>query len=480
MADEIAPDGPDATEVDLAPPVPKAKNRRVALAIGALAVVAGGVFAAISLAGSTNDPEDPVRAMFAAAEQGDVLGVLAQLDPGERDALQGPVTDLVDQLNRLDVLHDADLGHVSGVDLQVDDLVLKSTVVRDDIARVTAKGTTKGSVDVSKLPLGGFVRDLMGESDEQQTDAEGMAGEIDTGGDFVTTVKRGDRWYVSIGYSIAELARRDAGVSFAEMGAGVAPKGADTPEAAVRQLVQAGAEIDVRRILELLPPGELGAVQDYAGLFLRDAQRSAADAGLQAVVSSLELDSETDGDHGLVFLRGGSFSATAGDLSVKYGGGCLDVVGQAMFAPTDGAGTTHICNGTDPAEALKGLGLDGVEPPKLSFEGKQPKFGIAVTKVDGKWYVSPTRTLLGGLVAELEVFQPKDLKELVSYVQEVFTTTMERTFSSFEGSTDLNGAWCNYAPAGQAPSGVEVVPDSELCPVEAPASVPTTTTSSAS
>jgi hypothetical protein len=474
MADEIAPDGPDLPEVDLAPPVPKAKNRRVALTIGALAVVAGGVFAAISLAGSTNDPEDPVRAMFAAAEQGDVLGVLAQLDPGERDALERPVTDLVDQLNRLDVLHDADLGHVSGVDLKVDDLELKSTTVRDDIARVTIEdGKAKTTVDASKLPLGGFIRDLAGDGlDEAKPDSS--SSDLATAEDFVTTVKRGDRWYVSIGYSVAELARRDAGISFAEMGPGVAPKGADTPEAAVRQLVEAGTKLDLRHIIELLPPGELGAVQDYAGLFLDEAEQAKPAAGdYTATVSKLDLDSEVDGDHGLVFVRDATFDVAAGDFALKYADGCADITQPpTIFAvPTDARPkSTHVCQGADPLDALKGLGLEGVDPPKFSFQGKQPKVGIAVTRVDGKWYVSPTRTLLGSLDATLEILQPKDLKEIVRYVQEVFTTSMDRAFSSFDVSTTFSEL-CGV-PGMDEPTEGDYATGGPTCPV--PATVPTT------
>jgi hypothetical protein len=73
MADD---DVVEPTEVDLDDPVTRTRNRRVALALGAVAVVAAAAFAAFSLASDTNDPEDPVRAMLGAAERGDVLGVM--------------------------------------------------------------------------------------------------------------------------------------------------------------------------------------------------------------------------------------------------------------------------------------------------------------------------------------------------------------------------------------------------------------------
>jgi hypothetical protein len=463
MADD---DVLEPTEVDLDDPVTRTRNRRVALALGAVAVVAAAAFAAFSLASDTNDPEDPVRAMLGAAERGDVLGVMEQLDPGERDALKGPISDLVDELNRLDVLHDADLGHVTGVDLEVDDLELRSTVVRDDIARVTAQGTTKGKLDVSKLPLGGFVRDLVGDDGPGATDS--TTGKLDTGDDFITTVKRGDRWYVSIGYSIAELARRDAGASFDDMGPGVAAKGTDTPEDAVRELVHAATELDVRRIIELLPPGELGAVQDYAGLFIDEAEQAKDDMGdYTATVSKLELDSKVDGDHALVYVRDAAAELAAGDMALRYADGCADVT-QPRLDPESGEvapSTTHLCNGSDPTEALQGLGgLSDIDPPKLSFEGKHADLGIAVTRVEGRWYVSPTRTLLGGLVAELRLFQPKDLTELGDW----FQRSVEQAFSF-----DTDATYATYGRFGSPDQAcVQERGGQPVC--QAPATVPTT------
>jgi hypothetical protein len=60
--------------------------------------------------------------------------------------------------------------------------------------------------------------------------------------------------------------------------------------------------------------------------------------------------------------------------------------------------------------------------------------------VDGKWYVSPTRTMLEGLVGELKLFQPRDLTTIRDYVQQViedatsFTTDTEY-FTGFPTTT---------------------------------------------
>lgn len=439
MAD--ADGAPDPTEVDLAPPpVPKSANRKVALVLGALAVAAAGVFAALALGGSGNGPEDPVRAMMDAVQRGDALGMMEQLDPGERDALRQPLTDLVGELNRLDVLHDADLGHVTGIDVQVDDLELRHTTVRDDLARVAISGG-KGSYrfDASKLPLGGFVRDLAGDALDATSSGSDTLRST-SADDFVATVRRGDRWYVSIGYTVAENARQSAGVSIDSLRDGVAAKGADSPEAAVRELVEAGTNLDVRRVIELLPPDELAAVHDYARMFRDDAERSAAEArdGLRVTVPTLELDSETDGDHGRVFVRDVAVEGTADGRAFSLGDGCFDVAGEEPV---------HFCTDDDPA-ALFGptFGTGSrVEPPTLSFAGKHAKIGIAVTRVDGKWYVSPTRTLLEGLVGELRLFQPRDLESIRDYIQQMIdeATSFDRYSTYGEGGVTTTPTTAN-------------------------------------
>lgn len=417
----------DTSEVLLDAPAAPARSRGRVIAgiIAAVAVVAGAAFAAVSLGDSgANSPEDPVRAMVAAAQKGDVLGVMAELDPGERDALRGPLADLVLQLNRLDVLKDAHLDHLTGVDLQIKDLDLATDKVDDGLAHVRiTKGTSQYSVDPAQLPLGGFVRDLAG-NNLNSAKSSGTGQLISkTKTDFVTTVKRGNHWYVSIGYSLAEVARIDAGKSRADLGAGVPANGAGTPEQAVRDIITAGTKLDVRRLIELLPPDELGAVHDYAALFLGDVEQGAQDARNQFSISipTLELDSSTSGDQATVKIRRLAVSATFGDASFAYADGCIDI--KAPAGPGGAGQSKHLCNLKDPTQLMSSFGMPAADlkPPSLSFADKKPDIGIVTTKVDGKWYVSPTRTTLVGLVKMLALFQPQDLTAMRDY----FTNLMD-------------------------------------------------------
>ena len=433
------------------PPVERKRGRRIGVALAAVAVVAGGLFAALSLSSESNSPDDPVRAMFESAEKGDVLGVLEQLDPGERDAIRQPLIDIVGELNRLEVLKDADLGKISGLELHVDDLKLTTDRLGDGVARIKiAGGTGSYRVEVAKLPLGRFVRDLLGDSNnEVNSGSDSLKSTSDN--DFVATVRRGDRWYVSIGYSIAEQARGDR--PFDQMGPALDAKGADSPEDAVRQMIQAGAGLDVRRMLELLPPDEMAAVHEYAGLFLAEAESGAADARADThiTIPTLELDSDTHGDEALVTIKKIEVEAQGefGTFSVKDG--CFHFSGEDIPA-------RDLCPGDNPTDALgvTPFGLFGdptqVTPPKLSFTGKTARVGIVTTKVDGQWYVSPVRTVLDDLVAVMRLAEPHDLDEIRDY--------FDRLTSSFDTSFSGGTFSCYSSDSGAVTSSAE----GEPCP----------------
>lgn len=437
----------ETTELTLEPePAPRQRGgggRIIAGLVAVVAVLAAGVFAVNALQTEDNGPEDPVRAMFEAAAKSDVIGVLEQLLPGERDALKGPLSELVEQLNRLEVLDGADLTDIDGVDLAFDDFELETEKRSDDLASVRVTGGT-GSyrIDLAELPIGDFVLDIMGGPLEgTEADADELAMEGD--GDAIATVRRDGRWYVSIGYSVAEQARQAAGVELSRLGEGVAAAGGESPEAVVEAMFGALTSLDVRRLIGLLPPDELGALQEYAGLFLPAAEQGLRQAGnmFSLQVSNLELHSDTAGDEAVVEVRDAEVSGSIGGMSFTYADGCV-----TMSPPPGVEGEQErICSDDDPTSVLGLLGgglpfgglpeLDAetMTPPSLSFDGEQPDVGIVTTEVDGRWYISPTRTLLDTLVESLELFQRSDLDALRDYVGGLF--------GSFRGLTSTSGGF---------------------------------------
>jgi hypothetical protein len=423
---------------------PSASRRRgparvVGGLVAALAVVAGGIFAAGALSGGGNTPEDAVRDLFAAIEREDVLGALAQLDPGERDAVQGSLEQLTAELNRLGILEGASLAKIGGVDVRFEDLEYRTTDVRAGLATVRVGGRGATRVVGRQLPLGDFVRDLVGddvdELDEVQT--EEIVGDDGT----FTTVKRGDTWYVSFGYSFAESARLDAGLSIRDLGDGVTPRGADTPDGAVRQFFRAFAELDVRRMIELLPPGEMSALHDYAGMFLSDAEASVEelDGAFTLSFPGLELKAHTDGDRSRVAVVKTGLEASFGEVSFRYEDGCAEVQMPGGGEPI------RVCNDDDPAEALEAFGLGQFQPPTLSFEDKRPDLGFITVRVDGLWYVSPLRTWLDNGVAVVRLFERRDLDAVKDY----FTQLSGMSSSLLLGQTSTDqGAWSPYPAEG--------------------------------
>jgi hypothetical protein len=408
-------------EISTVPDAPGTK-RRIATGVAVVAALVAGTFAVVNLAGADgNDPTDPVREMFAAAEERDILGILEQVDPGERDAVRGPLQGIVDELNRLDVFEDASLEEFTGYELEVEDLEMEATEVRGGLqaVRITS-GTTTQRFDADDLPLGGFVRELVG--GDLDSTSEGMselAAEDDEAP--IVVVERGGRWYVSFGYSIAEGARRSDGRSIEELGDGVDPDGADSPEDAVREFMLAVADLDPRRLIELLPPNELGAVQDYAGMFVEEAEGLGAFArrAVKLDISTLDLDADTDGSHALVKVEELEFTAEGEGFAVSLQDGCFTY-------EVPGVEPDEVCEGDEPSEAMP---FGDMEVPDFSFVEKSLEVGFVATRVDGKWFVSPIRTILENVVAALRLVEPYDLDKGVDWLEELQGLFME----SFSG-----------------------------------------------
>ncbi|MCA1842145.1 MAG: hypothetical protein LC792_02955 [Actinobacteria bacterium] len=386
----------------------------VLLAVGIVGLLAGGVFAALSVAGSQNTPDDAVHRLLDAAHNRDLLGALETLSPGERDAIRGPLGRLTSELKRLDILSkDADLGRVGGVELSFEGVKLADERLSDDITAVTVQGgTVKSRVDPAKLPLGQFVRSLAGSSlsgAAPVSNQESLAGSGSSKTPLVTVRKDG-HWYVSLGYTAAESARRSAGRPVPAFGKGLAPAGASSAEAAVRAALDAATRVDVEKLIQLMPPGELGALQDYSSLFLDDVRTFADQARRQfkAQIDDLKLASRPSGDGTLVTISHIAFhgSSTDGSFAVAFDGSCATVTtrgGDQRFCQQDIDRLRDQMRQTPGAGALADLSR------------RHPVLGFVAVEEGGRWYLSPTRTLLDDITNVARVLQPKDLDDLKTF-----------------------------------------------------------------
>lgn len=382
-------------------------TRLAPLAVGALLVGGGGVFGLKALQGDSGSPEAPVQKLFDSLDKEDLVGVMESLTPGERGAIMGSTQRLAGELRRIGVAGDGfDLAHLQGVNFQVTNLKLDSTSVTDNLAEVRiVSGTLTTSVSLDSLPLGPSLRDLANQAgpDESAKAAEPQTEDLSKMDAPLMVVRKNGQWGLSLGYTLAEAARRDAGAARPDYAhPAVAPQGANSPSAAVEGLVGALDNADVRGMIAHLDPEEMAALYDYSSLFLPSADANVELKAFAAAttISDVHLSVEGSGDTRLVKIDGFTMSYDDDQVSadVRFENGCLHLT----ETKANGAHDTYdsCASGQANADALGAdlggfAGLQGLFDPTSLTKG----LGITVHQVDGKWYVSPTRTVLESLVA---------------------------------------------------------------------------------
>jgi hypothetical protein len=401
---------PDTTIFARGPAATSTPTRRplayLAVVIGLVAMTGGAIFFARSVGQSSGvkTPEAAVQRMFDALSNEDFLGVIESLTPAERTLLSGRIQTIAHELGRLGILkEDLDLGDVAGIDLAFTDLKYRSQTLAEGFSAVELiAGKSTYRIDPASSPIGAFVRGLL-----PRGSSKVISGTDDLSNEHAIfmAVQQDGSWYVSIGYSIAEQARRDAGAPLPKFGAGVAGRGAATPEAAVEAFLRAMALLDVRRLIELTPPDEAASLHDYAPLFLADLEKEAAAARrhYELSVPTLTLSGRVSGDEAIVRISKLAFrlSVPGEGVSVDYDGKCATIKGVEDFL---GLGNAPICGKELSRQAIPGLNLN-------------PEIGIAAVREDGSWYVSPSRTVLDAIIAILKALQPKTLDELKQFFQ---------------------------------------------------------------
>ena len=429
------------------------KGGRVAAGVVGVVLLLGGTVFAVTQLGSSGpgSAEEAVRELLDAASNEDVLGLLASLDPGERDTLRGPAEDLFAELERLEVLAPGfDPSQIGGVDLAFDDVTLRSEPVRDDLVRVYfTGGTVTSSYTGTELPVGAFVTDTMERfGSEMPATAESETSDIVEDDDTFLVARNGpDGWRVSIGYTMAEAARLDAGVP---LGAGIVADGAEGPSEAVDQMLHAMADLDLRRVIALLAPGEMGALQDYAGLFIDRAEAEIADATADFDVTIDDLELREDGNTVFVDAFGLTVTAEGETLTLSTDGKCftasgdmVDELGDSPFA--DGP----ICGGNVGelySDALDDAGFDSdpaVALPQFPpFE--TPEVGIVTVEVDGEHYVAPVATTLDAAVAVLGALERPHLDAFVEVVEGFFFVPFGFSTEFEEVGEPVEPGWAPY------------------------------------
>ncbi len=371
--------------------------------------------------GGADSPEAAVQAMFDAVADEDVLGVMDTLLPGEQRSLREPIEDIVAELRRLEILSDdADLAEVQGVEVEFRDLTFETDEVANGLAVVELTGgTIEGGADLAELPIGDLLLDL-GFDGEQPT-GEHRATEPVGEGLRLATVEEDGRWYVSLWFSIAEGARASAGAPAPDLAAAIEPTGSASPEDVFDDLLAAAGRLDLAGMLAMLPPGEARALHVYAPLFLDDAQAELDalrdEAGFSLTVEEAAYEVERDGDRATVVPTMLSVRAEADDEEVS-----LAIDGECARVEVDGD-EQDFCQG-DSVELLDELGL-----AQLAGSSELP-VGIEVVEEDGRWYLSPTATVLRPILAALASLEANDIRELVETFETGFPVDIDEDIVS--------------------------------------------------
>ncbi len=433
------PNAQGTTVVLQSPQVPprRSRGKMIGALVGVAAILGAGTFALSQLqnnkaSGGADSPEKLADELVTALDSEDVLGAIDLLVPGERDTFRQPMIDFVSELRRLEVADNtADLGKIGGLDIQIDvgDVSVDRTNV-DDISNVHVTGTSSVIVNGDELPIGDLIIDQGFNGDRPNLDSES---ENDFNLGF-TAVSKDGRWYVSLFYTALESARDGRDIP----DEGIEPVGASSPEDALDNLIQAGADLDALGALATLNPNETEAFQRYAPLIAETSDQMMQDQDVRVDVSNAKYTVSGSGDTRQVGIASINLDISGGgqSASVELADGCVRV-------DTPDSNPLNLCAASDDLDQdisgyLDDAGFTDTKPFEDLINDTRDAFkgfsydGVVVKKVDGKWFVSPIST---GFEFVLSMIRALDRDEIDTLVNDV-SNVIDSFFGQAFGSTD--------------------------------------------
>ncbi len=416
-----------------------------AAVIGVVALLGAGVFAVTRIAGGddgggADSPQAAGEALLSAVEAEDALGVIDVLLPGERETLRGPLTDLVSELRRIEVLSDtADLAAVGGIDIELADeqvAVVETNV--EDIVNLAISGRASASVDGEALPIG----DLLLDNDANPSDLTQEAGEPEPFELPLTAVREDGRWYVSAFYTIAEQIRQDMEDPPEIPAEGIPAVGGDTPEDAMDNVLDGIEALDLQGVIGSLDPQEFEALQRYAPLFIEDAQAELDQADAAITIDDPEYSVSGSGSTrsvGIDYLRV-TIDVEDDPGTITLDGGCWTVAARDD--------TLNTCELVDDLPQLEEM-FDDPQPVQDLIEAFQTAFddyenpGFTVKEVDGGWYLSPMTTVADQLLAVLRAVDRDEIEELTAAIEDAMESDIELDTGDLVPGEDLLDDYTN-------------------------------------
>jgi hypothetical protein len=378
-------------------------------------LAAGGVAAWTLLGGrgGASSPNGAVTALATDLEGRDYLRAYSRIAPNEATLLTDLGSVLTTELKRLDVLRpdaraDASLDTVTFSGLRFDEAGAERVRPNVTITKLVA-GTITTTQDPATLPFTDSFKAKVYPNGTPPADVPrtiDLAQVVREQGEpiRVATVLVDGEWYVSGLYTAADYALKGAVERWPTTS--IDARGAGSAQDAVRDLVQAALDADVRRVIELTDPTEMAALHD-AGPALVDEAAGAQPTGAKIVdLRTTEADVRS---HTALSLAGLTVDDGTGTrVTVTRTGDCLTISG------VDGAPPQLCANqlgslvgaevGTTPA--LRQL------VPRLATAVLNVK--VVTTQDGGSWYVAPGQTVVQLYADLLGALQPGDLDALVA------------------------------------------------------------------
>ncbi|WP_018683573.1 hypothetical protein [Actinokineospora enzanensis] len=405
------------------PEQPGPSKKRKGVIIGTVvAVLAVGAGAGVTVwalnrgsapAGAQN-PTAAATSLVNAIGKGDVAGLLTGLAPAERDLLTTLNSQTTTELKRLNVYKaDADPNQFGGFELKTENLQFDESAAEKVNDHLTITKLVGGKVtvssDASKLPFTEEFIDLAFPhgmtSSGPQTETVDVADLVKKNKGKainIATVKVDDEWYPSLLYTIADYALADAKQSWPKQA--TPAKGASSPGDAVRGVADAALNEDLEGIIELLPPDEMGVLHDVGPVLIKEAGR-----GKPSGVKITKLDTETqDVDNATkVLLKEIVLENDGETVRITKDGDCYaaEVSGERERVCADDL-ATKVGGKRMPADAKRAV--------SNLVKGMMANTGVVTTEVDGKWYVSPIRSITELEITALKSLQPADVKALLN------------------------------------------------------------------
>lgn len=420
------------------PPGPPGKSKKgliIGLVVALVALVGGGVtWLALSLTGGSSGSASPGEAadvMLTAVQEGDLVGVMDSLAPGEAAVLSDLVSDYVDELKRIEVLDSsADASNVSGLDLEATEELKfddsKALKINDHLTMAAlTDGTLQFRGTFSEIPFAQSFKDAVFPPEVQaELESENPNETIDIGEQvratgqpiYIATVEVDGEWYPSLFHTIAHYILVDEGEQWPT--SSTPAVGADSPKGAIEALVEAIRTTDAQKVIEILPPDEMAVLHDLGPLLIEQANAdsdSQNDLPFQITKLETEESEVSGGTRSTITGIEASFTEDGETHAVSYSqdGDCYDMTfdgeSQRMCAADIGKQLSAELGPDAPPQLVESL----TEITQAIYE---ENFGIVTVEVDGKHYVSPLRTFSDLGLTFLKAVEPEHVKQLLEFI----------------------------------------------------------------